>query len=179
MQHEYLQLFFGTIDLSVIAVAVVVCIIMTILKKVLKNKLKTSITVYLPTILAVVLLFLIKFILNGFDEAFTLDTVYNGLIAGSVSTVISVIIARVIKGKPISSPCVMIIEGILDEIIKKEHMQSVTNEILLVVEEDGDDQTKTRRVSEIIFNYTNLEMDDQQRETLSLFILKSVSAIKK
>ena len=101
------------------------------------------------------------------------------MIAGSVSTVISVIITRILKGKPLASPCVMIIEGILDEIIVKEHLQSVTNEILLVVEQESDDQTKTRKVSEIIFNYTNLEMDDKQRETLSLFILKSVSAIKK
>lgn len=179
MQIESLQQLFGVIDLFIITVAVIVCIIMTVLKKVLKNKLKTSVSIYLPTVLAIFIQFLIKLIIYGFDRVLTVETLYDGLISGSFSTVISVIITRLLSGKPLTSPIVMIIEGILGEIVKKEHIESVTEEIMLVIEEQVDDQTKTQKLAEIIFNYTNLEMDDTQVETLSVFILKSVSQIKK
>lgn len=179
MQLNNLQLFLGSIDLLTVLVAVSVCIVMTILKKVLKEKLKTSISVYLPTLLAIAIHFIVKTITDGINSSLALDTVYNGLISGSVSTVITVAINKLLNGKPISSPKIMIIEGILKEIINKEHIQSVTEEILLVFEECDDDDTKTRKISEIIFNYTNLEMGDEQLKTLSVFIVNSVSQIKK
>ena len=179
MQLNNLQLFLGSIDLLTAIVAVCVCVIMTILKKVLKDKLKTSISVYLPTVLAIVIHFILKTITDGIYSSLSITTVYNGLISGSVSTVISVAITRFISGKPFSTPKIMIIEGILKEIINKEHIQSATEEILLVIEEDDDEFTKTRKVSEIIFNYTNLEMGDEQLKTLSVFIVNSISQIKK
>ena len=179
MQLNNLQLFLGSIDLLTAIVAVCVCVIMTILKKVLKEKLKTSISVYLPTVLAVVIHFTITTITDGIYCSLSINTIYDGLISGSVSTVISVAITRFINGKPLTSPKIMIIEGILKEIINKEHIQSVTQEILLVVEEDDDEFTKTTKVSEIIFNYTNLEMGEEQLQTLSVFIVNSISQIKK
>ena len=179
MQLNNLQLFLGTLDLLTLLVAIFVCLAMTILKKVLKERLKTSITVYLPTILAIAIHFTVKCISDGFFVALSVETVYNGLISGSVSTVITVIISKLLGGKPIPSPKTMILEGILKEIIHTDHIQIVTEKILLVVNQDLDEQTKTLKVSEIIFNYTNLEMDDEQRKTLSLFIINSVSSIKK
>jgi hypothetical protein len=162
-----------------VTIAVIVCLVTTILNKVLKNKLKTSLTVYLPTILAILIRFFVKYFTIGVESALSLDTVYEGLIIGSLSTVISVIVSKIISGKPISSPRVLLLEGILGEFVNKEHVQSVTNEILLVIEDDGDDLAKTNKVSEIIFNYTNLEMNNEQIENLSIFIIKSVSGIKK
>ena len=179
MQLNNLQIFSGLIDLSMVTIAVIVCLVTTILNKVLKNKLKTSLTVYLPTILAILIRFFVKYFTIGVESALSLDTVYEGLIIGSLSTVISVIVSKIISGKPISSPRILLLEGILGEFVNKEHVQSVTNEILLVIEDEGDDLTKTNKVSEIIFNYTNLEMDNEQIENLSIFIIKSVSGIKK
>lgn len=179
MQLNNLQIFSRLIDLSMVTIAVIVCLVTTILNKVLKNKLKTSLTVYLPTILAILIRFFVKYFTIGVESALSLDTVYEGLIIGSLSTVISVIVSKIISGKPISSPRVLLLEGILGEFVNKEHVQSVTNEILLVIEDDGDDLDKTNKVSEIIFNYTNLEMNNEQIENLSIFIIKSVSGIKK
>ena len=179
MQLNSLQIFSGLVDLSMVTIAVIVCVVTTILNKVLKNKLKTSLTVYLPTILAISIRFFVKYFTINPETAFTIDTVYEGLIIGSLSTVISVVISKLITGKPFSSPKVLLLEGILGEFVNQEHVQSVTNQILLVIEEDGDDLTKTNKVSEIIFNYTTLEMDNKQLENLSLFIIKSVSGIKK
>ncbi len=179
MQLNNIQAFLGLFDVKTLGVAVAVCTVMAVLKKVLKDKLKKSVSVYLPTVLATVFQFALKLALYGTEFAFSSETLYEGLVTGSVSTVLSVAVNKLIAGKSVGSPAVMIIESILSEIVKKENMQSVTEEILIITEQDFTKEQKTQMVSEIIFNYTNLEMDDEQRETLSMFILNSVSAIKK
>lgn len=179
MEFNNFEAFLDYCDLYTLLVSIATSIIVWAVKKIFKDKLPFGISLYLSPVLAVVLQFIVKLLFNDINIAFTMDTVYEGLISGSVSTIITAFIGRIIKGKPADPPAVMFVKGTVDKIVAEKDLNQFSEEILSLINEKTGDEEKIEKICGIIRTYSNQEMEENDVTALSFYLLNSVSALKK
>lgn len=178
MELNSIQSFFSLCDQKTLTIAICVSIMVTVLRKILKDKLSVFISLYLPILLSIIIQLVWTGIIDGFNTAFTIETVYSGLITGTLSSIVTAIAIRTISGSSIRSPELMFIEGTLSEFIKKDALKQVSVEILQAINNPAiEDLPKALQM--IILNNSNPDIDDIEAYDIACFIINSISTIKK
>ncbi len=142
MEYVYLTDFFATYSLPTLVIAVAVSIITFITNKFLSDKISATARSYLPFILSIAmyLAYDMIFVCNAFK--INVNSIYAGMLCGSMSLIIGGALARIKKGKPLSvSQTVLLIESILTGFVQAENLTktATTVEGLIAPTEDATD----------------------------------------
>ncbi len=149
MEYVYLTDFFATYSLPALVIALIVSVITFIINKFLADKLPSSARSYIPFILAIILYlgYDMIFVCNAF--VINVNSIYAGMLCGSMSLIIGGALSRIKTGKPLSvSQTVLLIESLLTGYVHNDNLTSTALEVesLIADDENGTDENGIAQV---------------------------------
>ncbi len=179
MEYVYLTDFFATYSLPTLIIAVVVSIITFLINRFLSAKLSVSTRSYLPFIISIAMY--IAYDMIFVCKAFEINTnsLYAGMLCGSMSLIIGGALARIKKGKPLSvSQTVLLIESILSGFVHNESLtQTATSVEGLIAETE--DATDLDGIANKIKENSVEGIDDGEFIRLAKLIITAIFSSKK
>ena len=174
MDLLYLKDFFAQYSLPTLVIALSVAIINFIVKKFTHKKLPNLFFSYLPFGLAVI--FYIAYDMIALSKAFTVtvESVYAGLLSGSLSLVITSIGKRIAKGKPLSvTTTAMLIEGIISGYVREDALSQTASKVDTLI---SDNKAKDNHNEIVALLKQNSEdsVSEEQLQTLAGLITRAV-----
>lgn len=154
-----------------------VAVIYAVADKLIKEK-KGVIKGYLPFITGIALNFLYGIIIFGLKETFNLDTVYYGIISGSMGTVIFTLFKKIKSGKISKDELRLIIEEILLGILRPEQALTVSLEIKKLLEEDFSEVELLSKIEQTVKDFSSQEISKEDLTSLVELIKKAKKTIK-
>ena len=173
MNYNYLTEFFASYSLPTIIIAIIVAVVSLLVNGFLKDKLNAIIRTYLPFAFAIILYFAFDMIFVFKAFIFKEQTLYAGILAGSLSMVITSIINRIRKGKPLTvSQTILIIEGILNGYIPEQNLSSTAKALESEIEKSQTPCVDT--LAQIIKNNSSTQLDNDEYLLIARLILTAV-----
>ena len=184
MNFVFLKEFLSNYSFSTLIIASVLAIASLIFDKFLTKKLSNTLKTYIPFLLSIVInvVYDMVFVINSFT--LRIESIYAGVLCGSLSAIIVSLISKIKKGEPIPlSATTLLIERILRSYLNKE---SATTTALILEklfdsaeeQKDGFKITATD-VSDAIKRETDEQLSDGDLYYLSMLIFNSVTEFKK
>ncbi len=178
MDYILLQEFFATYSLPVLVIALVIGIIKVIADKYLAKKLPQFILAYSPFLLCMLLYnaYEMIFVLKSFE--FSTQSVYAGLLSGSLSVVIASILRKIAGGKPLNvSQTVLLIEGLLHGFISDNLITKTAIEVEKVLLSNCAEEVISEQVKNTILMNANDTISNDQLLNLSHVIVKAFNML--
>lgn len=177
MNCLFLQDFLVSYSLPTLIVAVIVLAVSLTLNRVF-DKLPALIKTYLPFLFAVIIYFLYDCLFVLKDFSFRRETLYAGLLSGSLSAVISSSIRKIKAGKPLgASATVLLIENILQGYIASDRLTQTAIEIESALLDDSNELSSEQQVIDKI-TYNCPDISNTNVIYLSKLIISAVKNIK-
>lgn len=178
MDYLILQDILTTYSFPTLIVAVIVCAVTLTINKFF-DKLPKLLKVYIPFLLAIIFytIYEMIFVLHAFD--FRIESLYAGLLSGSLSAIISSAINRLNKGKSIgTSATVLLIESILEGYIDTNYITKIAVEIEKELITKADISLLEENIIKKLKNASS-DISAYELSRLAKLILSAVSSIKK
>ncbi len=184
MDLVYLKEFLSNYSFSTLIIAILLAITTLIFDKFLSKKLSATLKTYIPFLFAIVVnvVYDMIFVINSFT--LRIESVYAGVLCGSLSAIIVSLLNKIKKGEPIPlSATTLLIERILRGYLTKESATTtalVLEKLFDSAEEQSDGYTLTATdVSDAIKGEINEQLNDGDLYYLSMLIFNSVNEFKK
>ncbi|MBO7345495.1 MAG: hypothetical protein J6U92_06125 [Clostridia bacterium] len=183
MDLIYLKEFLSNYSFSTLIIASVIAVVTLILDKFLSKKLSATLKTYIPFILSILVnvVYDMYFVINSF--ALRVESVYAGVLCGSLSAIIVSVINKIKKGEPIPlSATTLLIERILRGYLTKE---SATTTALILeklfdrAETQNGDKITANDVSNAIKEQVSDQISENDLYHISTLIFHSVNEFKK
>ncbi len=178
MDYLFIQDFLTTYSLPTLIVAIIVCTVSLTLNKFF-DKLPKLLRAYFPFLLALLLyvVYDMIFVLKFFS--FRTESLYAGLVSGSLSAIISSAIKKIAKGKHIdTSTTVMLIESILEGYIAQDTLTSlaldIEKDLSISIEKTLTEEQLVNKISAVTNNISVSEIS-----RLAKLIVCALNSIKK
>ena len=174
MDYVYLADFFVSYSLPTVIIACIVAVCSMLFNKFLAKKVAFLTHSYVPFLMAITLY--LAFDMIFISKAFTINaqSFYAGLLSGSLSLVITSIINRIKKGKPLTvSQTVLIIEGILSGYVHEQNLSSTARALEEEITLKGD-TTSPDVVANIIKSNSDMRLTDEDYFAIAKLILTAV-----
>ena len=184
---NFLQLkeFFINFSASTIAIASAIAIAKHFVIKVIKNETGKKIVRVSPFPIGILCTFIIDCIINK-NLCFTEQTFVSGLMAGSLSFCISLLINKVLSGEMLPfTQTQLMISGLLENYVDKSVLQTVACSIEKIVLESADedgiksDEVKIQLIVEVITDNHNGSLTALDITCLAQIILTSIEDMTK
>ncbi len=179
MEYVYLTDFFANYSLPTLIIAVVVSIITFLLNRFLSSKLSIGTRSYLPFIISIAfyLAYDMIFVCKAFE--INVNSLYAGMLCGSMSLIIGGALSRIKKGKPLSvSQTVLLIENILTGFVHSENLtQTATSVENLIAETE--DATDADVIAQTIKENSVEGIDESEFIRLAKLIITAIFSAKK
>ena len=169
--------FLATYTLPTVVIAIFVGVLNFICDKFLYDKISATARNYLTFLLAIISYFLYETVFIKKSFSLTLETIYAGLISGSLSTVISCALNKISCGNTVSNAVKLLIEGILDGLISKHSMHATVNSLEKLFASEFEDTTLKEQIINIIAESVITPLSDEEFEKLALLIIHSIRAL--
>lgn len=164
-------------SLPTIVIAIIVCSASLTLNKFF-NRLPKTLRIYIPFLISIVLYYIydMAFVLHEF--AFRSETLYAGIFSGSVSTIISSSITKLLQGKPINTNAtIVLIENIMRGYIDQKVLTKTASEIEKLLF-DSDQDLRQKNLIALLTEITT-ELSQMDICNLAKLIIVAVDSIKK
>ncbi len=178
MEYVYLTDFFATYSLPTLIIALTVSIITFIVNKFLASKLSLTIRSYLPFILSIALYVSYDIIFVSGAFSINLNSLYAGMLCGSMSLIIGGALARIKKGKPLSvSQTVLLIESILTGFVQAESLSRTATDVEGLIA-DTAENTDAISIAETIKENSAPDIDESEFLRLAKVIITAIFSAK-
>ncbi len=179
MEHVYLTDFFATYSLPTLIIALIVSAITFVINKFLENKLSKSFRSYLPFIFSITLYVAYDMIFVSKAFSVNVNSLYAGILCGSLSLIIGGALARITKGKPLSvSQTVLLIESILAGFVHAENLNRTATEVENLIA-DTEENTDADSIANTIKQNSVEGIDDSEFLRLAKLIITAIFSTKK
>ncbi len=179
MEYVYLKDFFATYSLPTLVIAIIVSIITFILHKFLANKLSLSALSYIPFILAIIMYLAYDMIFVCGAFKINVNSIYAGMLCGSMSLVIGGALARIKKGKPLTvSQTVLLIESLLIGFVSSENLTQTATAVDSLIAEN-EENTNAESIAEKIKENSIDGFDESEFLRLAKLIITAIFSSKK
>ncbi len=179
MEYVYLTDFFATYSLPALLIAVIVSIITFLINRYLSEKLPKTFCSYLPFLLAIILYLAYDMIFICHAFKINVNSIYAGMLCGSMSLIIGGALARIKKGKPLSvSQTVLLIESLLTGYVISENLSTTASEVesLIAETEEG---TNADSIAMTIKENSVEGLDENDFIKLAKLIITAIFSSKK
>lgn len=179
MDYVLLKDFFANYSLPVLIIALAVGTIKFIVDKFLPVKTPKTILPYLPFIVCTVfyIAYDMIFVLKSFS--FTLQSLYAGVLSGSLSVVFCSALKKIDNGKPLNvSQTVLLIEGMLHGFMSENLLSQTAIELEKVLQDNSSDQVLSDKVSLTLKNNAYSLFSDDDIMRLAMLIIQAVKSLK-
>lgn len=140
MDYVYLKEFFTDYTLPTCIIAVAVAILTLLYDRFFSDKLPLIIRSYAPFIISVLLYIAYDMLFVSRAFIFHENTMYAGLLSGSLSAVIVSSVMRIKRGKPLSiSTTALLIESIITGYVREDNLTTVAKGIEEIVVKNSSD----------------------------------------
>ncbi len=172
-----LKNFLTTYSLPTVAIAIILGVLNFICDKFFYDIISATVRNYLTFLLAIISYFLYEtiFITKGFS--LTIETVYAGLISGSLSTVISCALNKISSGNSVSNVVKLLIEGILDGLTFKHSLHATVRSLEKLFASEFEDATLKEQIINIIAESVINPLSEEEFEQIALLIIHSIKAL--
>ena len=183
--------FFEDYSASTVIIACIIAVITLLLDKKLATNVSAKLLLVLPFLLGVLLTFVWESIYS-LSLNFNQETIVSGLISGSLSCCVSVIIRRKKSGKALpKSKTSLVILGLVENYVKQETLHSVVEHIERTifcesteVTENGESNCKSlgeqlESITQSLVDNSNGALSPSDLEALALTVIKSLENHKK
>ena len=179
MEYVYLTDFFATYSLPALIIAVIVSILTFLMNRFLKDKLSLSLRSYLPFIVAISLYLAYDMIFVCHAFKINANSIYAGMLCGSMSLIIGGALARIRLGKPLSvSQTVLLIESLLIGFVQTENLTSTATTIENLIADTEDDTNPSVIANAIKLNSVD-GIDESEFIRLAKLIITAIFSSKK
>ena len=173
MNYVYLTDFLVSYSLPTIFIACIVAVANLLVDCLVKKKIPLLTSSYMPFLLAVVLYFAFDMIFVSKAFTFNEQTLYAGILAGSLSLIINGIINRIRKGKPLTvSQTVLIIEGIISGYVSEENLSATARALDEHISVEQEPSAST--IAQIIKSNSDMRLTDEDYLAIAKLILTAV-----
>lgn len=177
MDYLLLQDFLVSYSLPTLIVAVIVVAVSLTLNKVF-DKLPALIKTYLPFLFAILIYFFYDCVFVLKDLSFRQETLYAGLLSGSLSVIISSSIKKIKAGKPLgASATILLIESLLQGHIADENLSQTATEIESALLNETNQHLAEQQVIDKITNSCP-DISNANAISLSKLIVSAVNNVK-
>ena len=179
MDFVLIKDFFKSFSLPTLIIAVFVSAISILCDKFVGNKINSTIKHYGAFALSVILYFLydVVFVLHSFS--YRSESLYAGILAGSLSTIISCAITRIIQGKTIRvSATALLIERLIKDFVCEDRLCQVVNMIENIILSSNDENAWEEQVKELLTAHSTENVDKTQINDIAVLLINSVNSLK-
>ncbi len=179
MEYVYLTDFFATYSLPTLIIALAVSVITFVINKFLANKLSKAVRSYLPFIISILLYIGYDMIFVSKAFSINVNSLYMGVLCGSMSLIIGGALARIKKGKPLSvSQTVLLIESILTGFVQAENLTKTACSVEELIGTD-EENTSTDNIAKTIKENSVDGIDEGEFLRLAKLIITAIFSSKK
>lgn len=178
MDYILLKEFFADYSLPVLIIALVIGVVKFFVDKFLVKNINRVFLSYAPFILCVVLYIAydMLFVLKSF--ALTYQSLYAGLLSGSLSVIFCSMIKKISSGKVIASQTVMLIEGILQGVVSDNLLTQTAIELERLLASDFDDNSMRYQLTIALKNSAPEDYTEDQLMHVASLVMQAVKTIK-
>jgi hypothetical protein len=180
MDYIFIENFFTHYSLPVLVIALCVGVVKFFLDRFFANKIPNIILTYCSFILCTLSYLAFDMIFVIKDFAVTRQSLYLGLLCGSVSVVFCTTIRKIVSGKSINlSQTVLLIEGLINGFVNESYLTATALELDKILSQNYSEETLTSNVTNTLKDNAHPHFSDDDLMRLSLLIIRSVNALKK
>lgn len=179
MEIVLLKDFIFSYGLPTVVISVAVGVISLLVEKILKVKLPKLLLTYAPFILAVVLHIAYDtiFVLKNFS--ISMQSVYAGLISGSLSIIIKETAKKILSGKRVNlSATAILIEGLITGYVKSDCIVQTAILLESVIADGKENDSLIREKIYSTLKENSEHVDEQDLIRLATLIIATVTAIE-
>ncbi len=180
MNYYLLENFLSSYSLPTLLIAMGVAITCFLLERIFQKKLSIAIKTQLPFMLAIVLYFIYDMIFIAKEFVFNDTAFLAGVVCGSLAVIFRALINKLKRGDAsVSSALSLLIEGVLDGVIKKSqlHGVAIAVEQMILDCEQQDQQELSKKINAIIKENAICDLSDCEINRLSALILQSTEGL--
>lgn len=180
MDYILLKDFLAHYSLPTLVIASVCTVFSLICDRFLKNKLPKLIRSYAPFILAILLYFAFDMIFVFKAFVFSENSLYAGILSGSLSFVIFKAIKKIASGKNLTlTATALLIEGLLEGYVNQSAIgeTALALDKLLTAQDKLDDQTAVTEVLLTLKDKSEINRTEEELFNLAILIVSAVKSL--
>ena len=169
--------FLATYSLPTVAIAIILGVLNFFCDKFFYDKINSTARNYLTFLFAIIFYFIYETIFITKSFSLSIETVYAGILSGSLSTVFSCALNKITSGNSVSSAVKLLIEGILDGLISKQAMHATVSSLEKLFASEFEYSTLKEQIINIIAEGVIRPLSDDEAEQLAILLIHSIKAL--
>lgn len=170
------QLFLSeTYSVATLVISVTVTVITALITKKKQNKISTICLTYLPFILGIFLYGIYSLIFLGIESVISNETITSGILCGSISTALSVMVKSGFNKKQLLSVKHSAVKGILQDYVEPEKIDNVTQKTVQTLSKKHEGTTD--ELFEIVSSALNANYEISSIYQIVLLIEETVNSL--
>ena len=180
MDYIFIKDFFADYSLPILVIALCVGVVKFFLDKFLLDKIPKIILSYCSFILCTLSYLAYDMIFVTKVFALTRQSLYLGLLCGSLSVIVCTTIRKIVSGKSLNlSQTVLLIEGLINGFVNESYLTATALKLDKILSQNHSEEILTNNVTNTLKDNAHSHFSDDDLMRLAILIIRSVNALKK